>query len=267
MMSISTIFAGRAAVPPNLASGSRLPDTCPLIPEVRMVLQSRAIHSEEKASRRADIVAAAGRLLARDPENFASVAQVAEEAGLAKGTVYLYFKTKEEMLMALHGEHAMAMFDGMDAALSLPRERVTPELIADGFVAFVRSNPLFLHTAAICHSSLGRNIDPDLLLEHQKSIAMRLARSGSLLLARFPEFAARGPMAGMDFLHHAFSYAIGTWQLCDPRHVQMCSPGQSLADLPPEMNVFVRDVYADLRVGLLALWYGMAGNLPRSTQE
>ncbi len=229
-----------------------------------MVLQSRAIHSEEKASRRADIVAAAGRLLTRDPENFASVAQVAEEAGLAKGTVYLYFKTKEEMLMALHTEHAMAMFDGMDAVLSLPPGQVTPELITDGFVAFVRANPLFLHTAAICHSSLGRNIDPELLFEHQKTIAMRLHRSGSLLLQRFPSFAARGPMAGMDFLHHAFSYAIGTWQLCDPQHAHNCSASPEHLDVPPEMAVFVRDVYADLRTGLLALWYGMAGNLPKA---
>ena len=39
----------------------------------------------------------------------ASVAEVAEAAGLAKGTVYLYFPSKEEMLLALH-ERQTALF-------------------------------------------------------------------------------------------------------------------------------------------------------------
>ena len=76
-----------------------------------MVVLHRAVQAEDKAARRAAILEAAGRLLARDPENFASVAQVAEEAGLAKGTVYLYFKTKEEMLMSIHAEQAAHLFD------------------------------------------------------------------------------------------------------------------------------------------------------------
>ena len=39
----------------------------------------------------------------------ANVAEVAESAGLAKSTVYLYFPGKEEMLLALHERHVDAL--------------------------------------------------------------------------------------------------------------------------------------------------------------
>ena len=229
-----------------------------------MVLQSRAVHSEDKASRRAEIVAAVARLLTRDPEYFASVAQVAEEAGLAKGTVYLYFKTKEEMLMALHTDQAMAMFDGMEAILSLPDGVLTPEVVADGFVQFVRDNPLFLQVAGKCHSSLERNIDPQVLIEHREAIARRLQTAGAMIEARFPAFTAHGPYAGMSMLHYAYSYAIGAWQVCDPAHIagHLADMESTGSHMSPEMSIFVRDVHADLRTGLLALWYGMTALAP-----
>jgi AcrR family transcriptional regulator len=40
----------------------------------------------------------------------ANVAEVAEAAGLGKGTVYLYFPSKEEMLLALHERHVTKFF-------------------------------------------------------------------------------------------------------------------------------------------------------------
>src|SRR6185436_13591580 len=61
-------------------------------------------------ARRNAILDAVERLYLRHPDRMASVAEVAEAAKLAKGTVYLYFPSKEEMLLALHERHVGAFF-------------------------------------------------------------------------------------------------------------------------------------------------------------
>jgi AcrR family transcriptional regulator len=200
-------------------------------------------------------VAAATTLLTRDPENFASVAQVAQEAGLAKGTVYLYFKTKEEMLMAIHVDQSNQLFDNLDSLFTLARPITSLDLI-DSFCDFVSNHPLFLQVAAICHSSLERNIDPAVLVDFRQNIALRLLKSGALVEKRFPEIAPPNGPGGIELLHHTYAFAIGTWQLCDPAH-QLTHASDA-----PELAMFKRDVFKDLRAGLAALWSGFTAPAP-----
>jgi len=51
-----------------------------------MVIRQRAIQAEDKQERHHAILDAAARLLARSPDRIANMADVADEAGLAKGT-------------------------------------------------------------------------------------------------------------------------------------------------------------------------------------
>ncbi len=64
--------------------------------------------AERKAERRADIVDAALRVFSRDGFAAAKIDRVAEEAGVSKGTLYLYFESKEKL------------FEGMVMAKLLP---------------------------------------------------------------------------------------------------------------------------------------------------
>ena len=75
-----------------------------------MAIRQRAIGAEDKEERQQALLDAAERLLLRSPERMASVAEVADEAGLAKGTVYLYFPSKEELLLALHERNVGGFF-------------------------------------------------------------------------------------------------------------------------------------------------------------
>ncbi|WP_297924663.1 TetR/AcrR family transcriptional regulator [uncultured Agitococcus sp.] len=59
-----------------------------------------AMTDADKLLRRADFINAAHQLF-REQKILPSVADIAKSAGLAKGTVYLYFKTKEEIFIAL----------------------------------------------------------------------------------------------------------------------------------------------------------------------
>jgi AcrR family transcriptional regulator len=82
-----------------------------------MVIRPRAIHTEDKEKRYHAILKAAERLLLRSTGRDASMAQVAAEAGLAKGTVYLYFSSKEELLLALFERNIDSFFAALTGML------------------------------------------------------------------------------------------------------------------------------------------------------
>lgn len=54
--------------------------------------------------RRAQILAAASRVFARQGFHRTTVREIASEAGIADGTIYLYFASKRELLLALLGQ-------------------------------------------------------------------------------------------------------------------------------------------------------------------
>ena len=91
-----------------------------------MAIRQRAIQAVDKEERHHAILDAAERLLLRSPDRVANVAEVADEAGLAKGTVYLYFPSKEELLLALHERNRRRFFGALNALLDrAPRGRST----------------------------------------------------------------------------------------------------------------------------------------------
>ena len=77
----------------------------------------RARGAADKAARRLAILAAAGDLFEEAHGELPSVEQVARRAGLAKGTVYLYFGAKEEMFLALLSAELRDWFESLSAML------------------------------------------------------------------------------------------------------------------------------------------------------
>ena len=61
----------------------------------------RARQDEDKAIRRATILKAAEDLLEVGAPDLPSASAIAKEAKLAKGTLYLYFGTKEEIYLSV----------------------------------------------------------------------------------------------------------------------------------------------------------------------
>src|SRR5574337_1289444 len=59
---------------------------------------SRASKARLEDARRAQIVAAAARVFARKGFDRATISEIAEAAGLAEGSIYNYFRSKEELL-------------------------------------------------------------------------------------------------------------------------------------------------------------------------
>src|SRR5262245_1837516 len=81
--------------------------------------RGRPVEHEARARRREEILACAGRVFASRGYPNTDVQAVADEAGVAKGTIYLYFPSKAELFLA-------AVDQGMREMLAYIDERAQP---------------------------------------------------------------------------------------------------------------------------------------------
>src|SRR4051812_34900695 len=112
-----------------------------------MVIKQRAILDEDKQVRRQAILDAAGAELLQHPQRLAAVEEVARRAGLAKGTVYLYFSTKEEIYLAVHEQNSHQFFDHLEELLSRERARPSLKRFTRNVVEALNRNPGYLPLA------------------------------------------------------------------------------------------------------------------------
>ncbi len=62
------------------------------------------------------IMAAAAKVFARDGLHGTSLDRVAREAGITKGTIYLYYRSKEDLFLATLRQKSAELFAGLEAA-------------------------------------------------------------------------------------------------------------------------------------------------------
>jgi AcrR family transcriptional regulator len=203
----------------------------------------RAIVPEAKNERRAAIVGAAHALLHRSPAGTFSVETLARRAGLAKGTVYLYFRTREEVLLALHERQSHELFDVLEQALASPGAGARSVLAAG--MGYMRTHPEFYPLAGNCRGMLDTNVSVQAALDFKIGIGRRLAAIGSLIEALYPGLASG---EGAALLMNSYALIVGLWQLADTPLALRNAMDR------PEMAIFRMDYEHQLTAALLDLW-------------
>ena len=216
-----------------------------------MVIRQRAIQAEDKQERADAILDAAERLLLRSPERVANVAEVADEAGLAKGTVYLYFPSKEELLLALHERNIDGFFRPLIERLDSPEP-----LTIDDMVALTREHivapPLFLPLASRCFGMMAQAIPDDAAAAFHERMMTRLSRAGAGLERHFPQLK---PGEGVMLLRHSYALIIGLWQMYGAKGDALHCPVSGLA-ADERVDAFRMTYPDDLQRALAELWQG-----------
>jgi AcrR family transcriptional regulator len=209
----------------------------------QLKVRTRAVAPQDKSERRAAIVQAAAALLRRDPSATFSVEELAHRAGLAKGTVYLYFRTREEVLLALHERQSHELFDVVQRALAASDSHGR-RVVEDGLV-YLRAHPEFYPVAGNCRYMLDTNISTEAALAFKVGIAKRLDSLGRRIEQLYPGLV---PGEGVALLTNCYSMIIGLWQLTDPP--------LSLRKVMhrPEMAIFRVDFEKQLVAALFDLW-------------
>jgi len=211
-----------------------------------MVIRQRAIQAEDKEERRNAILDAAERLFNDYPDRLANVSEVADAARLAKGTVYLYFPSKEELLLALHERNSGRFFDVLIQRLE-QSERVTiDDVFAITLEHMVRS-PTYLPLAGMCFGMMEKNISAEARNAFHERMAARIGRAGAGIERHFPLLS---PGRGVLLLMHSYGLIIGLWQLAQKKEDQSLDAGNS------SLDVFRWDYATEIETALRALWAG-----------
>lgn len=174
------------------------------------MMKKRAINDNQKQQRRQVILAQAWSLFQQMPYEAINIQDVAAACGLAKGTLYLYFNTKESLFLAVMTEQFQTWFDSIDAALAPPH---TLDSVVDAITESLMTRPHFVRLFAILHVILERNISAEDALPFKQFLLQRITRTGQLLEDALPTLADG---TGAEALLQAYAVAIGVEHIANP---------------------------------------------------
>ncbi|HEX5339400.1 MAG TPA: TetR family transcriptional regulator [Gammaproteobacteria bacterium] len=214
-----------------------------------MSIVNRAMTDQQKQTRRAGILRVAMQRFATTPYDTLSMADIAAETGVAKGTLYLYFHSKEELFLALYEQELDDWFDELDAALSGRQGAGSIEGLLQLVSESIARRPAFLRLIAILHTVLERNVDHATALRFKTRLRERVLHTGALLEQNLP-FLQAGQ--GAELLLKIDALVIGFQHLAEPSDVVR----QVLA--APDMALFQVRLDTQLLGTLRTLLMGLA---------
>ena len=173
----------------------------------------RARSAQAKDQRRAALVAAAGRLFADADFDAITIARVAEVAGMAKGTAYLYFATKETLFLELVREELSAwLADFVQAVERLRPARAVaalPQLVAKSFTA----RPHLRRLVVLQHTLLEPKLGDQPALQFKLHMRDLMDQA---VAAITPKIAGWREQDAQLFLMQGFALVISTTLLSEP---------------------------------------------------
>lgn len=202
-----------------------------------------------RAARRRHLLDTADQLF-RERGELPLVADIASAAGLAKGTVYLYFSTKEEIFIALLEDHFQALYGALfDLLPTLPAQGdAAAQAFAAAYCTLIRHDCTLLQLAVLVNTVLERNLPVEPTRRFKSILADGLHRAGALLAHRLPPAQTN---AGAALLLQTYGLTIGLWQALDHP-----SGLAALIALEPGLRVLARDFHGELTQAVERLWRG-----------
>lgn len=179
-------------------------------------IAKRAISDEQKEQRRDDIVNAAKTLF--DERTFESIkiTDIARKAEVAKGTIFIYFKTKEQLFLELAMKEFESWFNEMNAFLKeytngLQRDNPIDELT--DFIRYSIKNRLtLLRLISILHTVLEKNIDLENAIRFKKFLYENILNTGDLL-ERHMIFLKPGQ--GPELILSMYTFIVGSQNISE----------------------------------------------------
>lgn len=224
-------------------------------------MKTRALSHHDKQAKRSLILDAARALFLLNDRQLPSVISIAQQAGLAKGTVYLYFQTKEEIFLSLleqefHGLlHAIRSQLGVMAKAGagngmLPEQQsaLAGQLIA-GILSYLDAHPAFLRLDAMTYSVLEQNLSEAFLRDFKIGLTQALTATGTILdqALRLPEGR------GTSLLLRSHALIRGLWQSLDyPAHLRQLLNAPEFAAIRPDFRTELQQALAEYWRGALA---------------
>lgn len=144
----------------------------------------RAIAPIEKQARKRRMLRAAEELLEHWNYTDITMDRIAERAGVAKGTLYLYFRTKETLFLQLYEHHLEGWYSELSELADLGTHTVGSAEAARVIASTLSARPTLIRLQGLMHSSLSRNIDLHTTTEFMRRRARSMSPLASALAVR-----------------------------------------------------------------------------------
>lgn len=213
------------------------------------MVHRRARSEEAKRLRREAILRAAAQLWERSTFDELLMGDVARGARIAKGTLYLYFPTKEALLLELLRVRLDRCLSEIEAALEGAPAPLDPDEAARLVATALLADEPLVRLLMVMGTILEHNVPDERIRELKLWLGARLAVTGSVLERRLPFLAKQG---GMRLLLHVQALVSGLGQLTRP------APAVERVIAAPELVAFRLDFAEELRVALAALLRGFS---------
>ncbi len=187
-------------------------------------IKQRARTDSQKQQRHAMIIDAAEALLRQSGFDAMTMQAVARTAGLAKGTSYLYFASRETLVLAVCDRLFDRWID--DFAATLPEWDNHEQLCRD-FAACYARDPLFIQLAGFSTALLEPQLGVADFIAAKRAMARRVKRLAGIVCARLTIDA----VAGQRLVWRLLTVAGGAAQMAAK------SPHEA-GDLPADVQAF-----------------------------
>jgi len=216
--------------------------------KAKRVLPLRARKDEDKEARRQLIMEEALALYTATSYAEVKMADVAERSQLAKGTVFLYFPTKEALFLALLEELLFAWFQKLDGLLSSGAGRWPGAQLARTVASSLEGQETLTRLLALLQTVLEQNVTQEQVRGFKERLLTALVSTGALVEQRL-EFLEPGE--GGRFLLHLHALVTGLRQMADVAPVT-----RGVLDLPHMAPLRV-DFTTELTAALTHLLRGL----------
>jgi AcrR family transcriptional regulator len=180
--------------------------------KAKRALPLRARKDEDKEARRQLILGEALALYTATSYTEVKMADVAERAKLAKGTVFLYFPTKEALFLAMLAELLFAWFVKLEGLLSSSEGRWTGTRVARTVAESLEGEETLTRLLALLQTVLEQNVTVEQVRGFKERLLEAMGRAGVLVEKRLTFLK---PGEGGRFFIHLHALVTGLRQMAD----------------------------------------------------
>lgn len=176
------------------------------------ITRKRAVKDIDKSTKKSQIISHAAHLLQKRDFSDLSMEEVAQSAQIAKGTLYLYFQTKEELYLEVLKKDYEEWFKGLNDFL-LKIKVIDKKILIHWIIDSLKERPRFLKMLPMSATILEQNVSESCVTEYKKLLSTLLTMvSDSLHRA----LRLNSPTEALQLLLQVHIVAVGAWSLGFP---------------------------------------------------
>ena len=219
------------------------------VPTKPAISRQRARSPQDKDLRRAHLIEAATRLFADADFDAVTIARVAEAAGVAKGTAYIYFATKETLFVELVRAELTQWLAALAATLKRLRSNRPATAVPVAIAKSLANRPVLCRLLVLLHSVIEPKIDEATARGFKLFLRDVLLQASDLIAAKIPGVT---PSAAATLVLQTHALVISITQLASPPPVVA-----RVIAADPSLHMMQIDFEAFLALTLTALVGGV----------